>query len=224
MSQSTRKEATKPSSNDDNCGKCSKPCKRTQKAMDCDICQPWFHITCSDVEEDEYTLYVRKQQAKKGFKWFCSECRVIADEILVSPNETATSIPKLQNEVNNLTSKINEILDHIKALNIKQQKLEESSTSISNATESLLQNQSKQTYADMVSKDSNSGEMFTASANKVVNTQLQLSQDRQDRENNIMMFNIKEGEDQNLQDKALFNELCCQNLHFDLSKPYGQIF
>ena len=74
---------------------------------------------------------------------------------------------------------------------------EQSNASLTNVAETLKKYEEKQqSYAEMVANQSknNGEEMIKNLTSKVINTQFQLSQDRKNRENNIMMFNIKEEE------------------------------
>ena len=191
------------------CKFCNKACKSSEKAIQCDRCDTWVHIKCyrskdgDEIPEELYDLYGKKMFAKYGFEWSCG-CGEAGDG----------AIPKLENEVNNLASKVNLILDEVKTLNIKHQKLEESSTVISNATESLLENQSKISWAEVAKKGSKSDKIITALANKVATSQFEKTQDRKERENNIMIFNAKEAGDQK-DDITFFKKLCNETLGFE---------
>ena len=193
------------------CKFCNKACKSSEKAIQCDRCDTWVHIKCyrskdgDEIPEELYDLYGKKMFAKYGFEWSCG-CGEAGDG----------AIPKLENEVNNLASKVNLILDEVKTLNIKHQKLEESSTVISNATESLLENQSKISWAEVAKKGSKSDKIITALANKVATSQFEKTQDRKERENNIMIFNAKEAGDQK-DDITFFKKLCTETLGFERS-------
>ena len=189
------------------CKHCKKICKNSEKAIQCDRCLKWVHTKChgdgDGIPDEIYDLYSEKKFAKYGFEWSCG-C-----------GDCEEAIPKIQNEVSCLTSKIDVILEEVKTLSTKQQKLEASNTSISNATESLLENQKKYSWAEVTAQGSQSGGIITALATEAVKTQFQLNQDRQKRENNIMIFGVEENKQGQKNDAALFKELCCETLGFD---------
>lgn len=42
----------------------------TSKAMNCNLCQAWFHITCVDIQVEAYEML----NCTKGSVWLCEEC------------------------------------------------------------------------------------------------------------------------------------------------------
>ena len=52
------------------CGVCKKKVAKVQKAVSCDHCECWFHITCANISADHYS-YLCEQV---DFNWQCSSC------------------------------------------------------------------------------------------------------------------------------------------------------
>ena len=53
------------------CLKCSDIVNRNSKALQCDLCTGWVHISCADVCVKAYTTL----QSMKGSMWLCENCQ-----------------------------------------------------------------------------------------------------------------------------------------------------
>ena len=63
---------TKPPSSPDDapCSCCQEMVFSTSKAMNCNLCQAWFHISCVDISVDAYEML----KCMKGSVWLCEGC------------------------------------------------------------------------------------------------------------------------------------------------------
>lgn len=84
-----------------NCGKCKREVKDTDNAVECEVCEVWFHIKCEDIPETVYNFMV-KQEAGKQLSWHCSFC--------------ARGCIKLNSKVKKLDEQQKEMADKQKAL------------------------------------------------------------------------------------------------------------
>ena len=60
------------------CPGCSQKVAKSAKALRCSCCREWYHATCSELEEADY--HFMSKRTKFGFRWFCPDCVVDADE------------------------------------------------------------------------------------------------------------------------------------------------
>ena len=64
------------------CPKCSKVVKDSDKALECEICDNWFHIKCEQLSDNEYKLI--DEHKESNLHWFCSLCNINAVSIIKS--------------------------------------------------------------------------------------------------------------------------------------------
>ena len=57
------------------CGLCEKPCRKSDKAIECDNCLKWHHAACIEVPPDHYNaLNSCLFLGVKGLLWHCDIC------------------------------------------------------------------------------------------------------------------------------------------------------
>src|SRR5580693_4121381 len=54
----------------DNCPTCHKTVVDDDWALECEMCDEWYHIKCQGIEEDEYD-FLNKH---KSVHWYCNAC------------------------------------------------------------------------------------------------------------------------------------------------------
>ena len=99
------------SSDDASCMKCQDIVNKDSKALQCDFCSGWVHISCADVSVKAYTTL----QSMKGSMWLCDTCQ---DEF---PNIPA-KIAALTDENIALRSQLNELISLPKHVESIQEK------------------------------------------------------------------------------------------------------
>jgi len=52
------------------CAVCSKIVSNEDLALECEICETWFHISCEDITKQEYDFL----SDHKSVHWYCSTC------------------------------------------------------------------------------------------------------------------------------------------------------
>ena len=120
---------------------------------------------------------------------------------------------------------MSKIVEHLESFNKLQTEIDKSNASLSNVAESLNKYEENQkSWAEAVANKTktNEEEIMKNITSKVINTQFKISQDRQERENNIMVFNIKEEEkdrkSQEIKDNSVFEDLCREVLELEPPK------
>ena len=185
----------------DACQKCNKKITKTSQFLKCYNCSKSCHITCYAIPESIYNYL--KDNVSPNVQFICTPCR--KEDLKVSQNS-------LEEQVGKLTLQIQDISKQMKKITETHQNFEKTSLTITNAAESITNRQP--TWAELAAKDTGEeNEMITTLANKVVNTQIKLTQDREEREKNMIIFNAKENEKNDINlDIAAFGVLCQQGL------------
>ena len=172
--------------------------------IECDKCLSMFHLSNTDVSERIYEIYNNNQMKQKGFKWFCIKCRT-TDITLASFNSNLLSdigksisieLTKFKSEIGNEVAKINE----------KISSLSKSMDELDASTKKPV------TWASVVSDSDKNASMVQLLAKKVTDTHKKITLDREDREKNVIIFNVSETNKD--EDTKFFNQMCSQNLDF----------
>ena len=58
----------------DVCGRCCKDVKTDERAVGCEICGAWFHITCKGMPVEVYKFMV-EDEAGEQLQWYCCSCK-----------------------------------------------------------------------------------------------------------------------------------------------------
>lgn len=81
------------------CGKCKNTVKQADKGLICEYCVQWFHRTCEQVSDDQYTaIYASGKQTH----WFCQLCNSRAMETLLFIQTVKNQNEKMQTEIDNI--------------------------------------------------------------------------------------------------------------------------
>lgn len=90
--------------------KCRKEVKETDKAMKCDGCEIWFHIKCIAMPSELYTAMIVMKEGQseelKGLYWFCDACNVGVRKMLGRIKEVEDAQKKMENEIGELSGKV----------------------------------------------------------------------------------------------------------------------
>ena len=189
------------------CLSCTKPVLDGEPGLECDLCKKWLHRACSKhVTTKSYNSYGSNKMNQLGFKWFCEICddafkRFVqggggADRLNLKTNElvcssVADDIGKMKSQIDKLEEKLNKKVD---ALSTQHQ---ENLPTIDAMMKKEIGNAKPATWAQVVGT-SEGNKVVTKFATCVANTQKKISEDREERQNNVVIFNMKEeeGEDE----------------------------
>ena len=77
VTSDTDEESDDESKSVDPCGSCEKAVSKADKALFCDICRLWFHITCVNVPAKKYNFL----KQNKDIFWYCTYCNKAAKSL-----------------------------------------------------------------------------------------------------------------------------------------------
>jgi len=92
------------------CGGCKKQVTKTDKGLKCEYCGGWYHIECESVTSEAYDFI---ENHGEQLHWFCKGCNSKAIEVLKLVQGLKDQQDKLEEKVNELTTRVEEI-DNIK--------------------------------------------------------------------------------------------------------------
>ena len=76
---------------------CKKKVSKSAKALACDFCRLWYHMTCAGLTDADYDFM--KSRRGLGFRWYCVDCMGDADNIAGSVRTTNQVDEKLSDIV-----------------------------------------------------------------------------------------------------------------------------
>ena len=79
------------------CGACGKKVTKSAKALACDFCRLWYHMSCAGLTGSDYDFM--KSRKGLGFRWFCGKCISSADSAVRSDHTANQVDEKLSNIV-----------------------------------------------------------------------------------------------------------------------------
>ena len=77
------------------CGVCGEKVAESPKALVCDFCRLWYHMSCAGLTDYNYDFM--KNQKWHGFRWFCGKCISNADSAMGSDHTANQVDEKLSN-------------------------------------------------------------------------------------------------------------------------------
>jgi hypothetical protein len=84
--------------NEANCPDCAKAVKDSDMALNCEICEDWYHIKCQILSEAEYKFLGEH----KSIHWFCCACNKNVTKVFKMFNTLKLKQDKLEEEANKL--------------------------------------------------------------------------------------------------------------------------
>ena len=143
---------------------------------------------------------------QKGFKWFCIKCRT-TDITPTSSNSNSTQLSDISKSISVELAKFkSEIGNDVAKINEKISSLSKSMDKLDASTKKPV------TWASVVGDSDKNASMVQLLAKKVTDTHKKLTLDREDRENNVIIFNVPETNKDD--DIKFFNQMCSQSLDF----------
>ena len=88
------------------CGACGKKVGESAKALACDFCRLWYHMTCTGLTDYDYDFI--KSRKGLGFRWFCEMCISSSDGAVGSdhtPNQIDAAVEGINPRLGNLEAK-----------------------------------------------------------------------------------------------------------------------
>ncbi len=177
---SESKSAGSQTSDPSPCGRCRKLVKAGDIAIECEICQQWFHAKCEEVSKPQYKMLLESSQSKDGKKkaklhWFCSTCECTSVNFMRGLSFHQGKIEALEKRVESVEADI-----QTKASKEQVQQLEERVKKIETKQEDPIAGTSGVTTSDIESK---------------LKEHASEQKERERRTNNIVVFNMPEPPD-----------------------------
>ena len=193
----------KSSSNTTGASNSKNVCKPT---IQCYECMHKYEI--SELKIDQTTYLLIQSMEIRGSRWHCVEC------LNCTKSSKPISEGGVEKKIEKLSEQILSINNQMRQLTESHNKLEENTLKISNAAESIT-TVDKRSWAEIASVENPSVDVITNLTKQVLKDQKILCADREERENNVIIFNVEEKE--NHTDESFFNTMCTTAL--ELNSP-----
>ena len=139
---------------------------KNKNGIQCNRCTAWFHHSCTNLSKPEINT-LKNPAAHKSFKWFCDICD--------SDCEDGTADPSLGNLISRQAA-------HLEALTTLVMKV------IEQNAEHMKQNSQ---ILEILQKDKKAEEQVKSHVEDVLEDQ----KEREEKKNNLVLFNVQEGTD-----------------------------
>ena len=105
------------------CGHCKKLVKNDSPAMECEICNLWYHIKCQGITkaENEYIKGGSKKKSLSKLHWYCLTCDRIAINFMKTMANLITKYQILEDKVDNLEEKMKNKVDKEEVDQLKEE-------------------------------------------------------------------------------------------------------
>ena len=101
--------------NDDICPKCSVAVTDSDSALECEICQMWYHIKCQKLTESEYNFI----GDHKSVHWYCTLCNKNIASLLQMFGNLKQRQDKIEESFGALQKEVVNVVSEVKSLNEK---------------------------------------------------------------------------------------------------------
>ena len=94
------------------CRKCRKEVRTNSNALECEICDEWFHIECVGVKKEFYAALV-KDGSLSNFSWYCDDCKRGTKKLFTGIQNLSKKYDCLHGELSNLKHDVNSIEEEV---------------------------------------------------------------------------------------------------------------
>jgi PHD-finger len=160
------------------CSSCSSDVKSGDRALECNLCEKWFHIKCVNFPNDLYLCIKKHGDSDKGagIHWYCTSCNSVAAKAILT-------IQGLQDRQTKLES--------------RQDKVEQEMQGVKIEFEGI-----RAQYADIVKiksdPPSSMGTAVAATNIKTVQIEINECMEREKRKKNLVIVGIEENDDDDI--------------------------
>ena len=125
-SSTNGRRGSAPSKVESPCGECKKEVKKTQKGLQCSLCDRWYHALCQDVNDELYKgLKKDKGKDSPQAHWYCQPtCNALAINIIKTLSKVEMKVERLIATVHEINDKVKMIEDYLTVSKTKQEKAE----------------------------------------------------------------------------------------------------
>jgi chemotaxis regulatin CheY-phosphate phosphatase CheZ len=214
------------------CGECRKLV--TDKGIQCEICELWFHCKCENVAEETYKLMNQDR-----VHYYCGRCDKAVGKMLKTVMEVQTRQKKLEDEFHKMQQDIEKKnyvrQEQIEKLEEKTRKMvkdeiakrqEEIKAQVDNSLKKMVTTQGEGTlWSEIVAKHVDDRFMVISSdlvetKTKIDETREKLSEDleKMKKKNNVIVYNVPESDASTYKDKVSADKKFCEDLMTDALK------
>jgi hypothetical protein len=95
------------------CGSCKKLCVVDDKALECELCNTWFHASCQDISDQMYNVIIQDSNSPAPLlHWYCKPaCSKLATNVIDSLVKIRSEVGKLGLEMEGMKSRVQNIED-----------------------------------------------------------------------------------------------------------------
>lgn len=104
MTTRTSSSSSSKESKKDSCPTCKQNVSSNQKALECEVCEEWFHTNCQKVSDDVYAAIEKDESVH----WYCHTCNKGMRKILESLQKILMRQDKLEAEMTNFKKQVQE--------------------------------------------------------------------------------------------------------------------
>ena len=166
------------------CGKsgCTAKVKNTDQGIECEKCETWFHLACTNFSEAAYAVLV-KEELFDDIIWCCDVCRP-------KVRKAIEIMDLLEDKINNVDKKIE---DFKSTVDQRLENIEKSLKSKDSNVSTIIESKIKDVAKNFTNVD-NSGK---ESLRKITNLEEKLEQqneikDKERRNKNLILYNVPE--------------------------------
>lgn len=184
------------------CGRCNALVVGKDKAVQCEVCEVWFHAKCHGISDDAYKVLQKEQSVH----WYCRGCekgmvkmmeaiakmRKKQEKLEEDVQKMAKEMGEMTNKMNGFVQEANELKDDLKKLRTTVDKNIEDRMAEENAKQ---ENRLKETVREQVDVHLSQVEgklKIVKNTLDEVRTQTIQARDRETRAGNIILYNVPE--------------------------------
>lgn len=182
------------------CNKCCKSVKDGKDSIACCFCDSLIHIKCLGFSDELLHSLI----SVKNFKFFCDNCLKPADNL-----KSLIKVDELSNDVKKVVVCSNEIKVELDNLKKVMSTYNEKCDRVASVGESIgkLKEDMKVTWASVVSKELKKNVDLVSDEVKSVQKTLLAANEKNERENNVVLFNVNESENWSLDNEVVMGIL-----------------
>lgn len=192
------------------CPDCQKPCIDSDKAIECEFCERWFHAKCQKVSDSLYQAIVDDSKAgTQMIHWYCnSSCNFFAKKFMNNMFDLKKGLDRVTDQVEHVKRKVENIecgamperlqesVREIVKDELRKDEVEETLEKI----ESVKQFIDKQDMKNLDEKCKQFESISKFMDDKAKEQEMEMD-DRQRRQTNLIIFKLPESEAVDIKDK-----------------------
>lgn len=165
------------------CGKCGKKVNQATKALQCEVCDEWYHIGCEGIPEEFYE-YLTEEGGGEQFHWNCHHCK--------------KGYGKMLGLLQRIDARQMEVMETQKAMGIKLVQLKENAELEKTDKQKLevrlgsIEVKLLNKPMDSRNNENNVDKSVQECMKKDIIKELKEEQDKEKRKNNVVIFNVVE--------------------------------